>query len=368
MKQNPTSYLIQLDGLRCLAVALVLIDHWLVSINIIPFGPLGVTLFFVLSGFLITRILLVSAEKTKGTESGLGRYLRKFFVRRTLRIFPVYYLSLFLLYLFNVPPVREKLVWCVLYATNIYIAVNEQWMGVIDHFWSLAVEEQFYIFFPFIIFFVPRRFLIPYLIATIVLSIALRGYFYYSGHNWVVAYVTMPACLDAFGLGGLLAWCQLYRPDVFHRVFSKSRWIILGLLSWIAVVYWSKTYVELHNVANTVWERLAGSLFAFFMIGKAVNGFEGVTRKILENRVTIYFGKISYGLYVYHNFVYNHYHTPATHPTLRLLNKIYQFVPVLKGVLVFEILYYFALTVAVASVSWFLIEKPINSLKDRWAY
>lgn len=367
MKNNPTNYLIQLDGLRCIAVLLVLVDHWSTAVNTIPFGPLGVTIFFVLSGFLITRILLVSKEKYKETEGGLRKYWTKFFIRRTLRIFPVYYLSLFVLFIFNIPPVREKLIWCVLYATNVYIAVHQQWLGVIDHLWSLAVEEQYYLFFPFLIFFIPRRYLVHSLVGFIVLSIGLRAYFYYAGYDWVVAYVSTPACLDSFGLGGLLAYGQLYKGETFKKIVSNTLWIWFGLILWIVNVYWAKTYIETHNAANVIWERLTGSLFAVFLIGKGIVGYKGVMKSILESPIALYLGKISYGLYVYHNFVYNHYHTPSSYPTLRILNKIYSFFPAFRGIMVFEIIYFFLLTVIVATISWYLIEKPINSLKERFA-
>ncbi|HEV7349483.1 acyltransferase [Telluribacter sp.] len=374
MRTVSNGYLIQLDGLRFVAVALVLVDHWLAEINKIPLGPLGVTLFFVLSGFLITRILMVSKEKTEGQPGGLGKYLRKFYIRRTLRIFPVYYLSIFVLYVLDVPPVRDTIWWCVLYATNIYIAVNQKWLGVIDHFWSLAVEEQFYLFFPFFIFFLPRRWLVPSLAVMAVCSLLLRMYFYYQGYEWVVNYVSMPTCLDSFAMGGFMAWLQLKRFELFKKVFSKTIWIWLGLASWILVVSWSKTNVDamdprtIHNVANDVWERFFASIFCSFLIGKAVLGFEGGMKWFLENSVSNYLGKISYGLYVYHNFVYNHFHITATHPTIRMLNKIYQYIPVLKGVTAFEIVFFFMLTTLVAAFSWHFIEKPINNLKDRYAY
>ncbi|GAB2772639.1 acyltransferase [Rhabdobacter roseus] len=367
MRTTANGYLIQLDGLRFVAVGLVLGDHLMADVNTIPFGPLGVTLFFVLSGFLITRILITSRDKTLGQPGGLGTYLRKFFIRRTLRIFPIYYITVFVLYLLDEPPVRDTIAWIVLYATNIYIAVNQSWMGTIDHFWSLAVEEQFYIFFPFVIFFIPRRWLIPLFITMVVSSVVLRAIFYRAGFDWMVNYVSTPTCLDSFGLGGLMAWMQLQRKDFFVKLFRNPLWVWLGLASWVLVVYWSKTFVEVHNVANDVWERLFGSLFCFFLIGKAVVGFEGGMRWFLENPVSNYLGKISYGLYLYHNFVYNHYHTQAGHPTLRLLHKIHQYIPALKGVVVFEVAYFFLLTVLVASLSWHLIEKPINQLKDRYA-
>src|SRR5215217_8319326 len=163
MRTNSSGHIIQLDGIRFIAIALVLVEHLFVEVNSVPVGATGVTIFFVLSGFLISRILLKSRDKNYDTPGGFKKYLSKFLIRRTIRIFPVYYLVILLLFIFNVPPVREKLGWLALYGTNIYMAVYKTWMGSMDHLWSLAVEEQVYLFFPFLIFFVPKNKLIPVL-------------------------------------------------------------------------------------------------------------------------------------------------------------------------------------------------------------
>ncbi len=367
MKPAGNSYLIQLDGLRFIAIGLVLVDHFLAEINKIPLGPLGVTLFFVLSGFLITRILINSRTRYEGQPGGFKAYLKRFFVRRSLRIFPVYYACILTLFVLDVPPVRDTFAWCMLYGTNIYMAVNQTWMGVIDHFWSLSVEEQFYVFFPFVIFLIPRRMLVPGMVLMVIISLVFRMYFYYSGYSWIVNYVSMPACLDAFGLGAFMAWLLVHHPGKFQALFSRSYLIVAGLLVWIAVVYWSKTFPEVRNVASDVWERLAGSVFCFFLIGKAILGFDGGMKRFLENPAVLYMGKISYGLYAYHNLVYNHYHTPPTHPSLRALHKIGQYLPALSQNIVFQSLYFFTLTLLIATLSWYLMEKPINNLKDKYS-
>ena len=364
-KQHTNNYLVQLDGLRFVAIALVLADHFTAAINKIPFGPLGVNLFFVLSGFLITRILITSSEKFRGNPGGFRDYFKRFFIRRTLRIFPVYYLCILLLFIFNVPPVREKIAWFLFYGSNLYMAIHQTWMGVVDHFWSLSVEEQFYIIFPLVIFFIPRKWLVPTFVAMLTGSILFRLYFFLSGYSWIVNYVSMPACLDSFGLGAFMAWLLLFRPDQYRKLFRNGYWVILGLLLWAGVIYWSKTFSEPKNIATDVWERLAGSVFCFFLIGKGVLGYGGFMKAFLENRAVLYLGKISYGLYAYHNLVYNHFHSPANHPTLRLLRKIEQFVPAVAHNLLFESLFFFSLTVIVATLSWYLMEKPINDLKDK---
>jgi peptidoglycan/LPS O-acetylase OafA/YrhL len=225
--KHQDNYLIQLDGLRFIAVALVLWDHWMPEPHTLPFGKLGVNLFFVLSGFLIARILLSSKDKNYGKEGGLGDYLKKFYIRRTLRIFPIYYFSLLVLWLLHDPSVRGKEWWQILYASNIYISIKKTWLGVTDHFWSLAVEEQFYIFFPLLIFFIPRRYVVPFFGILIAFSVLLRAYFLKIDQPWYVSYVTMPTALDAFGFGALMAYSQLYHRPFFQKLFSNR--LYLGL-------------------------------------------------------------------------------------------------------------------------------------------
>jgi peptidoglycan/LPS O-acetylase OafA/YrhL len=360
-------YLVQLDGLRFLAVGMVLVDHWMVEVNHLPFGSLGVNLFFVLSGFLITRILITSRAKTYGKPGGLGSYLKKFYIRRTLRIFPIYYLSIMALWLLNDPSVRGKLAWSLLYATNIYIAVYEKWLGVIDHFWSLAVEEQFYIFFPILIFLIPTRFLTRFFVIITIFSVLLRLYFFSIGKNWVVSYVTMFSCLDAFGLGAIMAYLMLFHKERFVSFFTNRWFLWVSLIVLVGVIWWGNVIMPPHDFVKVVWEPLFSAIFFFFLIGGAVVGYGGWFKWFLENPVSSYLGRISYGLYIYHNFIYNYYHTPITHPTLRAVRRINDVVPGFADSLVARWFFYFGLTVALASLSWYIIEKPINQLKDKFS-
>lgn len=374
---RPLNHLVQLDGIRFIAVALVLFDHWTMEHIQLPvgaLGALGVTIFFVLSGFLITRILLSSKDKLQHEPNGgVSKYLKTFYIRRTIRIFPVYYLTLFVLALLNEPPVRQKFAWLALYGTNIYIALNHTWMGTVDHLWSLAVEEQVYLFLPLLLFFVPRRYVPATTLLMIVGSVALRYGLYYANQPWFIGYVSTPTCLDSFGLGGLMAYGWLYERDRFIRVFSSSVWVWLSLAGFIAVGLLNQ-WISVdsprgyHNVMSTVWERLSASLFGFFLIGRAVVGFGGLMKWVLENAVSQYLGRISYALYLYHNFVYNVYHTPPTHVTVRAWHRLSLWFPVLNSSYFFQFSFFVCLTVLVATLSWYLIEKPINSLKDRFSY
>ncbi|MBN8822480.1 MULTISPECIES: acyltransferase [unclassified Spirosoma] len=371
------NHLLQLDGVRFIAVALVLFDHWTMEHIELPvgaLGALGVTIFFVLSGFLITRILLSSKDKlSHQPNGGLGKYLKTFYIRRTIRIFPVYYLTLLVLALINEPPVRQKFAWLALYATNIYIALYHTWMGTVDHLWSLAVEEQVYLFLPLLLFFIPRRYVPITALCMIVGSVGLRYVLHRANLPWFIGYVSTPTCLDSFGLGAIMAYGWLYRRDLFNKVFQSSIWVWLGLAGFIGVGLLNQWIAVdsprgYHNIMSDVWERLAASIFGFFLIGRAVLGFGGVMKWVLENRVSQYLGRISYGLYLYHNFVFNVYHTQPTHFTVRSWRRITDLLPVLNSSYFFQFSYFVFLTVLLATVSWYLIEKPINGLKDKFSY
>ncbi len=366
MTQNTTntSYLRQLDGLRFLAVTMVLIDHWSSDVLQFPISYLGVCMFFVLSGFLITRILLQARQKDENLGRSHKFSLKQFYIRRTVRIFPIYYLTILALFIWNVEPVREKIWWYITYTTNIYIAINQTWMGSSDHLWSLAVEEQFYLFFPFIVFFLSARSLPKILFGFIALSVGLRLFFYLNGTAWMTPYVLMPTCLDAFGIGGLFAYFYFHKNEAVKKFVTNKVWLLISLVLYIGIVLWGKQFPDGHNIITIVFLRLFESFFSLFMVGNAVYGFSGVTKSFLENKATVYLGRISYGIYIYHKFIYNHYHNSPSNPVVKILNKL----PIIDENMVLKIIFLYAVTVFVSTVSWFLIEKPINKWKDKFSY
>jgi peptidoglycan/LPS O-acetylase OafA/YrhL len=186
----------------------------------------------------------------------------------------------------------------------------------------------------------------------------------------------MPTCLDAFGLGLAMAWLWLYHRSRFEWLFTSPIGLILSILALALVIWGDKAYGAAHpliphqsfNPYVHVWERLAASFIGFFLIGKAILGFQGPMKWLLEHPVSQYLGQISYGLYLYHNFIYNAYHTPKTHIVLRVWQKLTGWIPALDASFAFQFVYLLVITIGLASLSWFLIEKPINRLKDRFAY
>ena len=310
----------QLDGLRAIAVSCVMVFHFIPSIErIAPLGSIGVRLFFVLSGFLITRILLASRGKD------LGSALRSFYIRRSLRIFPVFYLVLAITAAMNIGPVRSTIGWHVTYLTNLYLFNRGSWHGSISHLWSLAVEEQFYLIWPWLMLLLPERALRPMIVAMICLAPISRLLI-----GGPMNSVLPTSCLDSLGAGALIAVAG--RP-LFHVAIGPL--LLLGGLAfgWDVAVDFGVSLTAAHVVAG------------------AASGFGGVAGRILTAKPIAFVGTISYGLYLFHGFM----------PYV-----LGRYVPGFVDItwpLRFAMLT--TATFAVASVSWQVLEAPILSLKDR---
>jgi peptidoglycan/LPS O-acetylase OafA/YrhL len=203
----------------------------------------------------------------------------------------------------------------------------------------------------------------------IVLAVGLRLYFSVAGFSWITPYVLMPTCLDSFGLGGLMAYFFTFHQDDIFQKLAKTRYVWLLLV--VLVGYFAVNRIAFenpHNWFSDTFERLLGSAFCFFLIANAVKGYSGAMQTFLQNGIVSYLGRISYGLYLYHNFVFNHFHTPPTHITYRILHKAERILPFLKDNLAFQLCLFWGLTIVVATISWYLIEKPVNDLKKYFKY
>ena len=207
-----SGYMKQLDGLRGLAVFAVVLSHFpphpLVE-RLLPWGILGVQLFFVLSGFLITGILLRSKDIVARGAATHGSVWRSFYVRRMLRIFPLYYATLLILFALNLCDVRPVIGYQLSYLINFHIASTGLKVGSTTHFWSLAVEEQFYLCWPLAVYFLNRKALLRLLSAVIVLApivrFAILSTFADTELARRIAYVLTPARADGLAFGALVA-------------------------------------------------------------------------------------------------------------------------------------------------------------------
>jgi peptidoglycan/LPS O-acetylase OafA/YrhL len=324
-----------LDGVRAIAITMVMLFHlsgYMRFPSVAHLGQTGVDLFFVLSGFLITGILLKAPQHD-------WHEVKVFYIRRTLRIFPLYYAVLILLPLLGLH--AAPVFW--VYLQNISIALNHQPAGP-NHFWSLAVEEQFYLVWPFLVLFMPRRFLQPALITMIVLAFLSRIPIILLGYS---PFFFTLCRIDALAVGGILA--LLLSSGRLHRL-RIPLWIIAGLSSTIIA---AETIASAHTEAGLWIEVTKYTAFAFLYaagMGLLLISNSQPLKGVLGSKPMRFIGRISYGLYVFHPFVF--YYTFVGFPHLP---------PLAVGVLAV------AFSFACALISWHVMEKPLVGLKDKLA-
>lgn len=362
------TYIKSLDGLRAIAILLVMAFH----ADIITFGWMGVQLFFVLSGYLIINILW----KEKFKPGTISQKMKRFWLRRSLRIFPLYYafvLGLGVVYLvLKAPPsYREYFVSLVTYTFNFALHLPEKEGPVFTFLWSLCVEEQFYLVFPFIMFFCPPRFIKYFMLAAIFTVPVLRYYLgeYYQQAGMVeniVAnkiYWNTLSHMDAFFLGGAIAVFSLDKM-VLHprRLVLLALVIAAGLGIWnycttpAHAPYWLDAGYP-HGVTGNyvyVWEyTVLNFLFAsIILLLVSPHRSHGWFQKLLESKWMVSIGKVSYGMYIFHFFIIVFIYTKII-PGASLWMKMACFVP------------YVVLVYIVAALSYRFFESYFIRLKAK---
>ncbi len=351
-------YIPQLDSIRAIAVLLVIIHHWIPAksfLNFLPNGPIGVNIFFVLSGFLITGILLKA--KIQVEEQGLKRVLvfKNFYIRRTLRIFPIYYLMLLIFWFLNDPAIKENGIYYFTYTSN-YLFYSQQFFpDRLAHLWSLAVEEQFYILWPWLMILVNKKFL-PYLISLFIIIGISSNYIFVDKGWWVTIFT--PACFDAFAIGGYLSYLIAYRQDVIKSIQPKYNWFFLFVL----IIFILGAFNFFILPLRTGHALLAAAMI-YYCLFKNNNS---IVNFIFNNKWLMWIGKISYGIYLYHLFIPELWQWINKKFNSNNIDLFYnQAMPVnLKPVWLFIQEFSFLLLISI--LSWKLIEKPINNLKRRF--
>ena len=361
-----------LDGLRAVAILLVFFLH----ADYIYIGWVGVQLFFVLSGFLITDILL----RMKDSESG-GDFFKKFYGRRFLRIFPLYYFYLLAMFILTAVLVyfeyrinymrlfQEQLPYAFAYGYNLFNA-SAAYTGesrLIGHLWSLSTEEQFYIFWPLILFLTPKKHLKKLLLAAVLVGplfrLGVTALFRFSAASFlhddmgVVIYVLPLSQVDAFALGALIT--QFKFPKARLQFF-----ILLALtpIIGLATQYYSTGTLDtpsalgflfpLRTDLKQVWGYFYLNYLFALLIYLVVK--EKMFLRLLDTKWMRYLGKISYGLYIYHYaviwFVARIRDLDMPEPVAKPLTMVISA----------------AVTFLIASLSYKYLEKPILDLKEKY--
>lgn len=349
-------YFKQLDSIRAIAVSLVIICHWVPANYVLDdddlgqIGALGVNIFFVLSGFLITRILIDYKSQIISSNLKKSAALKVFYFRRALRIFPIYYLYMLLLpVLFTIP--SSELFHSLTYTINFYFFEAKYWSPYTTHLWSLAVEEQFYLFWPLFVLFINKRYLLHVIFSFI--AIGLSTQLLVTDHEF--GYLPTYTCLDAFGIGALIAWTFVYKFDLFSKTYSTLTSLALAC---ILLTLLGFQYSDLRFILP---QRTVHSLIAAWLIITITFSEKFPWLKasfIVENKFLIFIGKISYGIYLYHLIIPDityqaHKRFDAFLPNFLTNPNCY--IRTLENLIVL---------IVVSWISWILIEKPILQHKN----
>lgn len=358
-----------LNGIRCIAAFSVILAHVEVYKQIsgiphfdyiIPFGSKAVSLFFVLSGFLITYLLLSEISATSTID------LKKFYIRRILRIWPLYFfmtaIGFFILpvfFTFEPWDYRLRSEFFLHLLSYVFLAPNLMYflsgpIPFVAILWSVGVEEQFYIVWPVLI----RRFKahpLVFLCSIVIIFIAIRimfGYFYgLSRHYGTYARLMQGISAVLYGLqfecmaiGGIGAWMAINKKGALKIIFRKE----VQILNLAAILLLIGARSRLFMLEHTVY----GILFAIFILNISCNSASILN---LENRIFNFMGRISYGLYVYHSAVL----TLMLVLTMRLNVNFF----------IFNIFLYAAtilLTILISSISYLYFEKRFLDFKRKF--
>jgi peptidoglycan/LPS O-acetylase OafA/YrhL len=349
----------ELDALRAIAASAILIFH--LSPRSFPPGWTGVDLFFVLSGYLITTILI--------TQSTSRRVLLAFYVRRALRIWPIYYLGLGILVAINrwIPEPYALTAWpyYLTYTQNVplyWTSRTPPFTPAYDHTWTLALEEQYYVLWPVLVSIARGRWLPWLCVATAAVAYVGRSGFelYFL---WPIVTRPLPervllARCDGFALGGLLAW--LFGPSGFSR---GRRLGVLALALAVSGLHLGRgfavggpSFLGLPTPADPATTILMVELFYFAIVGLVLLYAGHPLLLPLRWPWLCKIGVISYGIYLYH------------YPVYWAIDGWGR-----KGIMLYDQPWYervlkIALTLLIAWFSWHLVERPFLKLKDRVPY
>ena len=339
-----------LDGLRAVSVAAVAYSHWLPGWQFgVPFGA-GVHLFFVLSGFLITRILL-GLRDAPDRVPAVGR----FYLRRALRLFPAFYVVLACVWAAGVPLAATTWPWHAAYLSNAYIAWQGVWQGHFSHFWSLAVEEQFYLVWPWLVVWTPGRYLPALFGATVLLGPASRAMADARGLSEPFWALVPGGSADSLGVGALIAWTA-WAPAWRERAAGLwPRAGLVGFAAWLALALPEWLGVPM-PAGLAVWRQVLQALVFGWIVWRGVAGWTGVAGRVLGHPGVVAVGRISYGIYLIHPFapiVLDAGLRAAGLPTSPAMGA-----PA-------RALAAWLVTLALATALWHLVERPWQVLKAR---
>ncbi|WZO98207.1 acyltransferase [Isosphaeraceae bacterium EP7] len=345
----------EFDSIRAIAAAAILLFH-LDPMRFYP-GWSGVDLFFVLSGYLITRNIL---------EYGDSRgFLARFYARRSLRIWPIYYLALLALVAINPflspPEPMAALPWYVTYTQNLWLLrpwPAPSFTHAFDHTWTLAIEEQFYLIWPALVLVAGRRHLATLCFMAMAMAVAARSGGYLFFFNSASSERLLYARCDGFALGGLLSlWPARGRGTDDMAPLGRLVFGLAAAGSLTYLVHGAWRYGGVGFIGLPTPSEPGPIIFAFSLLYAGLVGLVLVHagRPVLaplRARWLVSLGQMSYGIYLYHYIVYW---------------AVDRWWPRADGTLWGGAIKV-AISLAIAAASWHAVERPILGLKDRFCY
>ena len=347
-------YAPRLDGLRGIAILMVLLEHFAMIVGRpISAGYYGVNLFFVLSGFLITSILISNENQSFGVA------FFNFIARRSLRIFPIYYLILFILFFIKAPSINDRLPYLLTYTYNYQLAYLNFPSEPYSPYWSLGVEEQFYLFFPLLVLGLRKK---PNSLIILCLLFFLLSFmqlffdvFSLMKYNYV-SLLTNIAPLSSGAIGAILSKKNILPNRILQNKYSE-----IAVLIFILVI---------NTCLDYKYVLIFCGIFNLYLVLKAYHfGFVvSFLDKLLLNSKLIFIGRISYGIYLYHNLIGYYF-------TNNIFDPIWKNIPFEQmGILsiieyhswLIKLPLYSFLSIIIATYSFKFIELPILKLKNKF--
>jgi peptidoglycan/LPS O-acetylase OafA/YrhL len=326
-----------------------------------------VQLFFVLSGFLITGILLDTREDP--------HFFRNFYARRTLRIFPPYYATLILTLWVgplvfstaasDVRGVLSRQGWLWSYTSNLAILRHNGWCFSagwlsLDHTWSLAVEEQFYLAWPVLLFFLPRRGIVAVALGITLASPVLRMAMLHAGTSPEAVYSFTPCRLDALAMGSLLAVVIRNGAEITEPIRTAKALLLVGAAALGAIVVKSRGLDSEDFLVQTLGFSALAVLCSGVVLGAALAAPDKGAARFFGSPALTFVGRYSYGMYLYQGVLAPLFHRIPVDRIAGLLGSR------LAALLVATTLM-FLVTTAIAFVSWQVFERRFLALKGRFS-
>ncbi len=346
-------YVNSLDTYRFIAFFIVFIAHTTLFLNIglnkLHTGDLGVSMFFVLSGFLITTILWSEFKKTGQVD------LKNFYRKRMRRILPLYFIIVFIgiilipliftkeVFQYPFTNLNHNSIWQYLTFTFNFFNENHFVRNTLitSMLWSICVEEQFYLVWPFVLKFLKRIDYLAYFLGGLFLvSLAFRFYFY--NVSATIEYNTISVMNDLI-IGCALSFFYFYKKEVIERFITVPGGVI-SVVAFLGLAYFRSAYL----IGNQIWVTIEPVLFALIFAYFLMSFIKFKDWKILNIPQVLYMGKVSYGLYIYHILSF--------FIAIQLVNFLDRYTPMSRY---FEFFLAIPILLIIAHVSYVYFEKRI---------